>query len=425
METYKQASRYSYILLLTVMPFAAGCEKTGQSAPNKEPPPAEVAHEVHEDQLNTVELTSTAAKRIGLQTAAVEQRDVPRRRSYGGEVVLPTGASIVVSAPLTGELQGPPSGDVPGVGVKISQNQTLYRLVPLLSPERDVLTPTQRVAYAQARMQLAQAQIDTAGQVKQAQAQVDAAKITLQRAQRLLNDMVGTAKTVDDAKAQLEIAQKALDAAQERKVLLDEIKLDAEAGKVEPLPIASPRTGIVRSEFAVPGELVPAGSPLFEVMNPDPIWIKVPVYVGEAADVDMKAPSQVKSLSDPVDSTGVAAKPVSAPPTAVPQAAAVDLYYQLPNPDLKFRPGERVNVTLTLQSSAESLVVPWPAIVHDINGGTWLYEQTAPLTFVRRRVQIAYVTDEWAVLKQGPPAGAQVVTQGVAELFGAEFGVSH
>ena len=116
---------------------------------------------------------------------------------------------------------------------------------------------------------------------------------------------------------------------------------------------------------------------LFEVMNPDPVWIKVPVYVGELSDVSAEAPARIKSLADPADAPGVVAQPVSAPPTAVPQAAAVDLYYALPNPELKFRPGQRVSATLTLGEARESLVVPWSAVVHDINGGAWVYEMTA------------------------------------------------
>ena len=45
--------------------------------------------------------------------------------------------------------------------------------------------------------------------------------------------------------------------------------------------------------------------------------------------------------------------------------------------------------------------------MHDINGGTWVYENTAAHTYVRRRVQVRYVVDDLAVLETGGPPSAQ------------------
>jgi hypothetical protein len=60
--------------------------------------------------------------------------------------------------------------------------------------------------------------------------------------------------------------------------------------------------------------------------------------------------------------------------------------------------------------------------VQDIHGGSWVYETTAEHTIVRRRVQVRQVLDGWAVLDKGPAVGSRIVTAGVAELFGTEFG---
>jgi multidrug efflux pump subunit AcrA (membrane-fusion protein) len=116
------------------------------------------------------------------------------------------------------------------------------------------------------------------------------------------------------------------------------------------------------------------------------------------------------------------AKPVEAPPSANAAAATVDLFYELPNSDGALRPGQRLGVALPLRAEEESLVVPWSAVLHDIHGGTWVYEATGPQTFVRRRVQVRYVVDSMAVLATGPKPGAMVVTDGAAELFGTEVG---
>ena len=79
--------------------------------------------------------------------------------------------------------------------------------------------------------------------------------------------------------------------------------------------------------------------------------------------------------------------------------------------------------------------MPWSAVVYDIHGGTWVYEQIGERTrtFVRRRVDVEYVVGDTAVLAHGgtagnrvvataPPAGTLVVVAGAAELFGTETG---
>ena len=71
-------------------------------------------------------------------------------------------------------------------------------------------------------------------------------------------------------------------------------------------------------------------------------------------------------------------------------------------------------------------MVPWSAVVHDIHGGTWVYERTAPRVYTRRRVEVKHVqgsgAEAQAVLARGPAPGAMVVSVGAAELFGTEFG---
>lgn len=408
------------ILIFTL---AAGCQKPVAKAAKVEP--AKVAHPAKEGDLNTIELTPEAEERLGINTVAVERKAVHRRRTYGGEVVLPTGASITVSAPTGGTLQAVSEGSVPDFGTHVERNQPVFLLLPLLSPERAVLTPAERIAAAQARLQLSQAQITANGNLEQAKAQVDLAEINLKRAERLYQEKAGTAASVDNAKGALEVAQKALAAAEKQCKLLEKIQLDAEAGDAEPIPILSPRDGYVRLQHATIGEIVPAGAPLFEVMDYDPIWVKVPIYAGELPSIADQEPARVAGLGDLNPADARSAEPVQAPPSADPQAATVDLFYALPNSNGNLRPGQRMNVTLALRDQKDSLVVPWSAVEFDIYGGTWVYVNTAPHKFVRRRVEVPFVVDKLAVLQRGPGEGEQVVIEGVAELAGTEFGASH
>lgn len=407
------------LLWITV---CAGCGGTAKSAAAKSEPPAQVAKIAQEDQLNTIQLKDTAAKRLGITIAAIERKKIDRSRVYGGEIALPPGASIIVSAPVGGTLQAPGKAAVSQVGATVARGQPIFLLLPLLSPERSVLTPAERIRFAEAKNSVATARIDADGQVQQALVQVEAARIALERAERLFRDNVGTARAVDDAKAQQQLAAKALEAAHARKKYVDAIELDEAAGQLKPMTIDSPQDGIVRAAHAAVGEVVAMGAPLFEIMQGDPIWVRVPVYAGELSQIAADQPAQVSGLGDAKGAEAMPAQPVNAPPTAVALASAVDLYYALPNPEGTLRPGQRVSVRLPLTGALECLVIPWSAVLHDVYGGTWIYEQTAPLTYVRRRVQVRQVVDAMAILEDGPPAGAKIVTAGVMELFGTEFG---
>jgi membrane fusion protein, heavy metal efflux system len=409
------------LVLIASAALCSGCKPAAKAAAAT--PPAKVPTVAQEVEVNTVHLAPEAEKRLGIELAAVEMKQVSRVRSYGGEIALPPGASIVISAPVGGRLEPASGGSVPAAGMLVAAKQPILRLTPLLSPERDVLTPAERINMAQAKNMLVTTRIDAAGQLATAKEQVTAAKIALDRAERLFRDAAGTAKAVDDAKAQLNIANAGLQAAEERQRAVDSISLEgSEPGEQTPLVIEAPQAGMLRTQNVAPGEVVAVGAPLFEVMKFDPIWVRVPVYAGETGQLALDQPAEVVPLNSEQQSRGFAAKPISAPPTATALAATVDLYYQLANAEGRLRPGERMTVRVKLQGASEQRVVAWSAVMHDIHGGTWVYENTVPQTYVRRRVQVRYVVNDLAVLESGPAVGAKIVTEGAVELFGTEFG---
>jgi hypothetical protein len=68
-------------------------------------------------------------------------------------------------------------------------------------------------------------------------------------------------------------------------------------------------------------------------------------------------------------------------------------------------------------------VVPFGAVLYDAEGKSWAYTNPAPLTYVREPVTVDRVDGDRAYLRTGPAPGTAVVTVGVAELLGAEYGV--
>ncbi len=74
-------------------------------------------------------------------------------------------------------------------------------------------------------------------------------------------------------------------------------------------------------------------------------------------------------------------------------------------------------------STARLLGVSLAAVLYDQDGVTWVYAQTAPLTFQREQVTVSGVSGDLAILTSGPAPGTSVATMGAAELRGSEDGV--
>ena len=79
------------------------------------------------------------------------------------------------------------------------------------------------------------------------------------------------------------------------------------------------------------------------------------------------------------------------------------------------------NVESAAGETAMRKVIPYSAVLYDVNGGTYVYISPEPLTFVRAPITVDNIDGETAVLLDGPSTGTAVVTVGAAELFGAEF----
>ena len=290
-----------------------------------------------EGDLMTIVLKPEAEERLRLKMVAVERRAVPASRLFAGEVVRPM-ANGSATAPMLG----------------------------------GTLEETLRLADLQAAAD---------GRVLQAQTQVDAAKVALDRAEKVLSAEAGSVRSVDEAKATLALADAALRTARAQRDLLG-----------TPVGLAGPGR---RS------------------------WIRASIYSGETALLDPNADAMIRAITS--TGAGQPAKPVAGSLTANALTSTIDWYYELPA-NHAARAGERVAVEIPLaQSGTEKLVLPFSAVLHDIHGGQWVYENIAPHTYARRRIQVERLAGDLAVLATGPDAGTKIVTDGSAELFGTEF----
>ncbi len=380
-------------LVAAAIAWLAACDSKPPAAPPKQ---ATVTAPIKESELTSIRLTPEAEQRLGITTVAVDRKPVARTRVIGGEVAPPAGALVSITAPMAGVLQAP-SG-MPAPGAAISRAQLLFRLVPLAAAERDFPL-------------VAQQAIDTAT------ARREAAARKTGRAELLLKEGAGSRRQLEEAQAELAVADAELNAARGRRAQA------AGSGVTDAgVRLEAPQSGVVQAVHVKPGQTVAAGAPLIDIVQLATVWVRVQVYAGESSEIEPGAPARVLTLSESPDADGLPALPIPAPPSANPATAGVDLYYSMTNAGQRFRPGERVAVRLTRRDSTTGVVVPKAALLHDAYGGTWVYVAREPQVYARVRVVVTDIIGPSALLAQGPPPGARVVTDGAAELFGVEFG---
>jgi cobalt-zinc-cadmium efflux system membrane fusion protein len=360
--------------------------------------PATVAHRVVESSLTTVTLTPQAVSRLGIETARAARQRVPRSRELGAELVAPPGQSALLTAPVAGivrSVQGAPEAGRLGA----SRRSALMRLVPLAPTDRDLRAQaTQTVSAALARL--------------------DAAEARARRAQQLAQDRAGSVRASEEAAADRDVARAAVVAARARSARLASAPLESDVA----LTIRATAEGVMRQVFVSDGQAVAAGAPLGEVVASDPLWLRVPVFVGDLGEIDARVAAAMRLRVD--ERTRVAA-PVRGPLTADPTAATTDLFYAVENRDGALRPGMRALLTVPLRAEEDAVTIPVSAMVYDLEGGVWVYAVTREGTYARRRVALARTVGDLAVLSRGLAGGEEVVTVGAAELYGTEFGAGH
>lgn len=380
--------RLAILLLL-----ACGCE----SKPSPSHVAAsEVEHPIAELELPIVRLSPEAISRLRVETTTVRAGSVPRARLVGGEVVVPPGRTVTVTAPVAGEVHFVTS-EPPMPGSSVQRGASLLRLIAIAPADRDTRA---RVAR----------------EVSAAEANLAALELRVTRNQALVDQGAGSARALEEAIAARDVAKADLDTARARAGTLSRDPLLSDVAML----VRAPSAGVIRLLSVAGGQTVAAGAPLFEIVGVEALQVRVPVYSGDIGRLDATAAARVRRNGD---DRFVEAHFVPGPPTAEPDRGTIDRYLALPS-DAGFVPGERVLVELPLRDNTAALVVPASSVVLDAWGGAWVYRCEGE-RFARARVNPVRRVGDDMVLAHGLPAGACVVSVGAVELFGAEFPPGH
>ncbi len=170
------------------------------------------------------------------------------------------------------------------------------------------------------------------------------------------------ASPLDEAKAN---ADALVASARERLRLWDvtdsQIAALERRGKAEPvLTIYATSSGIVMKREALPGKYVEPGTTLYEIADISTVWISADIYESEVAAVKIDQSAVIIFAAYPGET--FSGKVAYVYPTLNTEARTVRVRLELPNPELKLKPGMYGNVTLQT-NAVRTLVVPKEAVL--------------------------------------------------------------
>jgi RND family efflux transporter MFP subunit len=302
------------------------------------------------------------------------------------------GGEAIVAAPASGRFQ---ADALLSIGERVSPNQILGRLEPRLASGADRATLDAEVAEARAGL--------------------EAARVELARAERLLADRAVPARRVEDARRAVAVAEARQRAADARLAQRDEtLRTGGGAAAGNAFALRAPIAGRLAEVMATLGAAYEEGAQLFRIVRTDRVELEVQVPAADAA-----AARQTAALA--LEIPGLAA-PLMLEPHHVHDAGVIDpktralpLQMDITNPDEQLLVGQVGTAVLFGRDRRRVPVVPNPAVLMEA-GRPYVFVQTGGEQFARRFIEIASRDGDLIGIRSGVMPGERVVTRGAYEV---------
>ena len=384
-------TRRSMILFLT-----AGLTATAASACNTKeqaPPPSDeaVEHPGEHEEENTIQLTARMAERIQLDVAPVEVRPLSGMFTTTGRVDFNQDRMAQVSP----RVQGRVHRVFVTLGDTVKQGQTLA-IIDSIELGRA------KSAFVQAKVQL------------------DLARSTRAREEKLFKDRITSEQAVLEARSAEQQARAAYQAARQELHLLglseQEIdKISANDPSAALFPITSPLDGTVVEKHATQGEVVSPDNDMFTIADLSQVWIWIDLYERDLARVHPD--DQVSVRVDAYPDLTFEGKVSYIQSQVDPDTRRIRARIEVTDDRLRLRPGMFAKVTVTDphgvdgKNAPKVVVAPAGAIQRD--GSRYVvFVPVGKNRYERREVTLGRRTDAYVEVLDGLFPGDLVVVKG-------------
>jgi membrane fusion protein, heavy metal efflux system len=309
-------------------------------------------------------------KTHGFRTAFAVAGDVAGSFEASGEIVPTSGRYAQVMAPIGGLVDASGVANAPAPGQRVGRGQVLASLTPSLGEGGS--------AYAEARARLREAQDE------------------YERARRLVAAEAAPQRRLHEAENRLQAAREALAG-------FGGGQLSA-GGRI---PIRSPVAGVVAERRITAGSRVAAGDPLFTIVDPSVVWLRVSVPAAAATRVNAGswASFQVEGSPDVFEARRV----VSVGSVIDSLSRTLPVLYEVANPFGRLKVGSVARVRVRSGVRVPGVLVPTSAIL-DEDGRPVAYIQPEGERFEKRELTLGGSEGEQTLVLSGIRAGERVVT---------------
>ncbi|MBA4252114.1 MAG: hypothetical protein C0442_10400 [Chlorobiaceae bacterium] len=254
-------------------------------------------------------------------------------------------------------------------------------------------------------------------------------KAAYERQTTLIEQNVGSQKSLQEAKAEYEKAIAEYNAEDKK---IDAVGLTKEEAEKEEetsseksgyLPIKSPISGIVVERNVVIGQLIEANTIAFKIMNISNLWAEGQIYEKDIAKVSGKPKVEFTTSAYPNEK--FKGEVILIGQTIDEHSRTIKVRALLQNTNGKLKPNMFGELFIPISSNTKGIIIPNDAMVKEGNESyVFLVENDS--TFTRRNVETGIEFGGMTEIKRGLEKGEKIVTKGVfflkSELLKETFG---
>jgi RND family efflux transporter MFP subunit len=255
------------------------------------------------------------------------------------------------------------------------------------------------------------AQEVAAATIRQREADLQLALTNVERSRNLFQRQLLPKQTLDDNEARYQAAVAQIDLAKaqstQSKARLDELRINL-ANTV----IVSPVNGFVAKRSVDPGAFVSQNAPVVDVV--DISRVRLVVNVVERDLKELQTGDVAKVEVDAYPGEMFQGRIARLAPVLDPATRTAPIEIEIPNPDVRLKPGMYARVGITTDTKKESLVVPVNAVA-DLGGRRGVFQHVNGVA-IFRTVELGTEVDEIIEVLGGLAEGDQVITTGARAL---------
>jgi membrane fusion protein, heavy metal efflux system len=322
----------------------------------------------------------------------VGQRDLQDGVRASGEIRPVAGREARVAAPVAGRVEL--AASAPLLGMPVKQGTVLATIAPRAGgADRSSL----------------------AADVTALQAEAQAARAELARAQRLVADQAAPAKTVDEARTRVQVAEARLAGASGRLGQFDASATGGGGGRR--FELRAPLDGTLVAIDVATGESVEEGKPMFAVIDMARVWLVARVFEPDLPRVENARTAwfTIEGYEQPFAIDETTGKLVTVGRVIDPKTRTAPLIFEVDNKDGRLRIGNFTKVVVATGAPRSALAIPESAIVDDA-GKPVAYVMIEGEAFERRPLRLGIRSNGWVEVLDGVAKGERVVTKGAYEI---------